>query len=56
MLNWLINYKLKCEHLKKHIPIFLCDVSSMVKGEHIKDWHGNNTVDQKKKKKHIIMS
>lgn len=26
------------------IPIFLCDVSSMVKSQHIKDGHGNDTV------------
>lgn len=31
------------------LPVLVCDVSSVVKGQHIEDGHGNDTVLKKKK-------
>lgn len=32
--------------LREDIPIFVCDVSSVVKREHVQHWHGNDTADK----------
>lgn len=36
------------------LPVLVCDITPVVKGQHVKDGHGNDTVGQKKKYKRII--
>lgn len=36
------------------LPVLVCDISSVVEGQHIKDGHGNDTVGLKRKYKLLI--
>lgn len=50
MENWFLSLQSLSVRLPlKHIPVFLCDVASVVKSQHIQDRHGNDTVGGKQK-------
>lgn len=52
----MIYFTLTCLYPPKHVPILLCDMSSVVKGQHIKDGHRNDTVMGNKEIHIILMS
>lgn len=42
-------------HLRENIPIFLCDVSSVVKREHVEHGHGNDTAGNRTNRQVIVI-